>query len=35
MSRLDEEEAAETLALLRQLGEMQAEMEAMRTSGQA
>ena len=35
MSRLDEEEAAETLALLRQLGEMQAEMEAMRISGQA
>lgn len=35
MSRLDEGEAAETLALLRQLGEMQAEMEAMQTSGQA
>ena len=30
MSRLDEEEAARTLALLTELGDMQAELEAMR-----
>jgi hydrogenase expression/formation protein HypC len=30
MSRLDEEEAARTLALLRELDEMQGEVEAMR-----
>ena len=30
MSRLDEEEAARTLALLVELGDMQAELEAMR-----
>ncbi len=30
MSRLDEEEAARTLALLAELGDMQAELEAMR-----
>lgn len=38
MSRLDEEEAARTLALLEELGDMQAELDAMRqmeTGGQA
>ena len=35
MSRIDEDEAARTLALLRELGEAQAEIEAMRTSAQA
>lgn len=30
MSRLDEEEAARTLALLEELGDMQAELDAMR-----
>ena len=30
MSRIDEQEAARTLALLHELGEAQAEMEAMR-----
>lgn len=34
MSRIDEQEAAETLKILEQLGEVQAELEAMRTSGQ-
>lgn len=33
MSRIDEEEAQKTLALLIELGEAQAEIEAMRTSG--
>ena len=33
MSRLDEAEAERTLALLAELGEMQAEMSAMRPSG--
>ena len=33
MSRIDEAEAAETLKTLRELGEAQAEMEAMRSSG--
>lgn len=32
MSRIDEAEAAETLAILRELGEAQAEIEAMRAS---
>jgi hydrogenase expression/formation protein HypC len=32
MSRLDEEEAAETLRILTELGEAQAELEAMRLS---
>jgi hydrogenase expression/formation protein HypC len=32
MSRLDEAEAARTLALLRELGEAQAELDAMRQS---
>ena len=32
MSRLDEDEAARTLALLRELDEMQGEVEAMRVS---
>ena len=32
MSRIDEAEAARTLALLAELGELQAEMEAMRQS---
>lgn len=32
MSRIDEKEAAETLEILRQLGEAQAELEAMRLS---
>lgn len=34
MSRIDEDEAARTLALLTELGEAQAEIEAMRTSAQ-
>jgi hydrogenase expression/formation protein HypC len=33
MSRLDEAEAAETLRILTELGEAQAELEAMRFSG--
>lgn len=33
MSRIDEEEAQKTLALLIELGEAQGEIEAMRTSG--
>jgi hydrogenase expression/formation protein HypC len=33
MSKVDEKEAGETLRLLRELGEMQAEMEAMSASG--
>jgi hydrogenase expression/formation protein HypC len=32
MSRIDAEEAAETLRILEQLGEMQAEVEAMRSA---
>ncbi len=32
MSRIDEAEAAETLRILSQLGEMQGELEAMRTA---
>lgn len=35
MSRIDEKEAAETLKILQQLGEVQEELAAMRTSGQA
>jgi hydrogenase expression/formation protein HypC len=35
MSRIDEQEAAETLKILEQLGEVQQELAAMRTSGQA
>ncbi|MEJ7669653.1 MAG: HypC/HybG/HupF family hydrogenase formation chaperone [Casimicrobiaceae bacterium] len=35
MSRLDEDEAARTLALLREMGEVQAELDAMQTSAQA
>lgn len=35
MSRLDEEEALKTLKLLTELGEIQAEMEAMQISGGA
>jgi hydrogenase expression/formation protein HypC len=35
MSRLDEEEAARTLALLQELDEMQGEVDAMQLSGQA
>ena len=35
MSRIDEEEAAQTLALLHEMGEVQAELEAIRTSGRA
>ena len=35
MSRINEEEAAQTLALLHEMGEVQAEIAAMRTSGQA
>lgn len=35
MSRIDEAEAAETLKVLTELGEAQAEMEAMRLSGAA
>ena len=34
MSRINEQEAAETLQLLTQMGEVQAEIEAMRASGQ-
>jgi hydrogenase expression/formation protein HypC len=33
MSRIDEAEAARTLEVLRELGEMQQELEAMRRSG--
>jgi hydrogenase expression/formation protein HypC len=33
MSRIDEREAAETMKLLTQMGEVQAEIEAMRASG--
>ncbi len=32
MSRIDEKDAAETLALLREIGEAQAELDAMRQS---
>ena len=35
MSRIDEAQAAETLALLAQLGEVQEELAAMRASGKA
>ena len=35
MSRIDEEQAAETLAILTELGEVQEELAAMRTSGRA
>lgn len=35
MSRIDEREAAETLKILEQLGEVQQELAAMRASGQA
>ena len=35
MARIDEEEAAETLALLEQLGQLQEEREAMRASGES
>lgn len=35
MSRIDEAQAAETLKILTELGEVQAEMEAMRLSGAA
>ena len=35
MTRIDEEEAAKTLALLKELGEAQLELDAMQTSGQA
>ena len=35
MSRIDEAEAAETLKILAELGEVKAELEAMRMSGQA
>jgi hydrogenase expression/formation protein HypC len=35
MSRTNEQEAAETLKLLTEVGEVQAELEAMRTSGRA
>ncbi len=35
MSRIDEEQAAETLALLTELGEVQEELAAMRASGRA
>ena len=35
MSRLDEAEAAQTLALLRELDEMQGELDAMRLSAEA
>lgn len=33
MARIDEAEAARTLALLREMGEVQGELDAMRTSG--
>ena len=35
MSRIDEAEAARTLALLNEMGEVQAELDAMRASAQA
>lgn len=35
MSRIDEQEAAETLKILEQLGEVQEELQAMRESGAA
>ena len=35
MSRIDADQAAETLALLAELGEVQEELEAMRASGKA
>ena len=35
MSRIDEQQAAETLEILKQLGEVQEELAAMRASGQA
>ena len=35
MSRINEQEAARTLELLREMGEVQAELEAMRVSGRA
>jgi hydrogenase expression/formation protein HypC len=35
MSRVDPEEAQRTIELLNQLGEVQTEVQAMRTSGQA
>lgn len=35
MSRIDEEQAAETLAILTELGEVQEELAAMRASGKA
>ncbi len=35
MSRIDERQAAETLEILTQLGEVQEELAAMRTSGEA
>lgn len=35
MSRIDEDEAIKTLQLLTELGEMQAELQAMQVSGQA
>ena len=35
MSRINEEQAAETLAILTELGEVQEELAAMRASGQA
>ena len=35
MSRIDEAQAAETLEILTQLGEVQEELAAMRTSGKA
>jgi len=35
MSRIDEKEAAETLKILEQLGEVQEELAAMRASGRA
>lgn len=35
MSRIDEAEAARTLALLTEMGEVQAELDAMRASAQA
>lgn len=35
MSRIDEEEAARTLALLTEMGEVHAELEAMRLSARA
>ena len=35
MSRINEEQAAETLAILTELGEIQEELAAMRASGQA